>query len=200
MRIVLDYGGTVVDRIDDYEYSRTLGDGVVRYPAFVAYSAFERGIIETEDEYVRALSALSGDSAEDCRAYLDERKEAATLPDKRERVLRELANDHSLALFTDQVRVWIDEVLERFGVADLFDDIVVSSDVGRTKPYPEGYARLSDGYDDVVMAGDEVNTDLVMADYFGMETVWVRNGDEPDTFHTQPDHTVDDLTEVPALL
>ncbi|MFW5983896.1 MAG: HAD hydrolase-like protein [Halobacteria archaeon] len=50
------------------------------------------------------------------------------------------------------------------------------------------------------MVGDEVNTDLVMAEYFGMETVWVRNGDEPDTVHTEPDHTVDDLMEVPDLL
>ncbi|MFP4175120.1 MAG: HAD family hydrolase [Halobacteriales archaeon] len=200
MRVVLDYGGTVVDRIDDYEYSRTLGDGVVRHPAFVAYSAFEKGIIETEDEYVRALSALSGDSVEDCRAYLEERKEAATLPGERERAIREMAEDHSLALFTDQVRVWIDELLERLGIADLFDDIVVSSDLGRVKPYPEGYARLSDGWDNVVMVGDEVNTDLVMAEYFGMETVWVRNGDEPDTVHTEPDHTVDDLMEVPDLL
>jgi putative hydrolase of the HAD superfamily len=198
MRIVLDYGGTVVDRIDDYEYSRTLGDGVVEHPAFVAYSAFEKGIIETEDGYVRALSALSGDSEEDCRAYLEERKEATTLPEERESALRELADEHSLALFTDQVRVWIDEVLERFGVTDLFDDIVVSSDVGRVKPFPEGYARLSDGYDDVVMIGDEINTDLVMADYFGMETVWVENdGKEA---YVEPDHSVNDLTEVPDLL
>jgi HAD superfamily hydrolase (TIGR01549 family) len=198
MRIVLDYGGTIVDRIDDYEYSRTLGDGVVQHPAFVAYSAFERGIIQTENEYVRALSALSGDSPEDCRAYLEERKEAATLPEERERVLRGLAKDHSLALFTDQVRVWIDEVLERFGIDELFDDIVVSDDVGRTKPYPEGYARLADGYDEVMMVGDEVNTDLVMAEYFGMETVWVENGEE--TVYAEPDHRVDDLTEVPDLL
>jgi len=198
MRIVLDYGGTVVDRIDDYEYSRQLGDGVVEHPAFVAYSAFENGIIETEDEYIRALSALSGDSPEDCRAYLEERKRATTLPEERERVLRELADEHSLALFTDQVRVWIDEVLERFGVADLFDDTVVSSEIGRTKPFPEGYARLSDGYDDVMMVGDEINTDLVMADYFSMETVWVENGEE--TVYSEPDHRVDDLTEVPDLL
>lgn len=198
MRIVLDYGGTIVDRIQDYEYSRALGDGVVRHPSFVAYSAFERGIIGTEDEYVRALSALSGSSEEDCREYLEERKRATTLPDERERVLRELAEEHSLALFTDQVRVWIDEVLDRFGIAGLFDDTVVSSDVGRTKPYPEGYARLSDGYDDLMMVGDEVNTDLVMADNFGMETVWVENDEEE--VYAEPDHRVDDLTEVPDLL
>lgn len=198
MRIILDYGGTIVDRIDDYEYSQTLGDGIAQYPGFVAYSAFERGIIGTEDEYVRVLSALSGETEEDCREYLEERKEATVLPDERETVLRELAEDHSLALFTDQVSVWIDEVLERFGIADLFDDIVVSSDIGRTKPYPEGYARLAEGYDDVMMVGDEINTDLLMADYFGMETVWIENGEE--TVYAEPDHRIDDLTEVTELV
>jgi len=198
MRIVLDYGGTIVDRIDDYEYSHSLGDGVVSHPGFVAYSAFERGIVETEEEYIRVLSALSGETEKDCRAYLEERKKATSLPDERERVLHELAEDHSLALFTDQVRVWIDEVLEHFGVADLFDDTVVSSDLGRVKPYPEGYARLTDGYDDVMMVGDEINTDLLMAEYFGMETVWIENDDE--TVYAEPDHRVDDLTEVPDLL
>lgn len=198
MRIVLDYGGTIVDRIDDYEYSQTLGDEVADNPGFVAYSAFESGIIQTEEEYIRVLSALSGETEEDCRAYLEERKEATTLPEERERVLRELAEEHSLALFTDQVRVWIDEVLERFGISELFDDTVVSDDIGRTKPYPEGYARLADGYDEVMMVGDEINTDLLMADYFGMETVWIENGEE--TVYAEPDHRVDDLAEVPDLL
>ncbi|MDZ7688967.1 MAG: HAD family hydrolase [Halobacteriales archaeon] len=200
MRIVLDYGGTVVDRVDDGEYAGFFGDGAVRYPAYVAYRAFEAGIIETEDEYVRVLSLLSGETEEDCRTYLEERKRAVVLPDEREVALRRLDNEHSLALFTDQVRVWIEETLDRFGIASLFDDIVVSSDLGRTKPHPEGYVAVRDGYetDDVVMVSDELNDDLLMADYFGMETVWVENDYEK--VHFEPDYRVSDLSEVPDIL
>lgn len=198
MRIVLDYGGTVVDSVDDTDYAEALGEGVVGSPAYVAYRAFETGIIETEDEFVRALSVLSGEPEDMCRAYLEDRKLAVTMPDERRDALRRLAEDHSLVLFTDQVRVWIDETLERLGIASLFDEIVVSSDLGRTKPHPEGYAVVSDGHDEVAMVSDELNDDLLMADYFGMETVWVENGYE--TVYFEPDHRVDDLSEVPDLL
>lgn len=198
MRIVLDYGGTVVNSVDDTDYTEVLGEGAVRYPAYVAYRAFETGIIETEDEFVRALSVLSGEPEDTCRAYLEDRKLAVTLPDDRKEALRRLAEDHSLVLFTDQVRVWIDETLERLGIASLFDDIVVSSDLGLTKPHPEGYAVVSDGHEDVAMVSDELNDDLLMADYFGMETVWVENTHE--TVYFEPDHRVDDLSEVPRIL
>jgi FMN phosphatase YigB (HAD superfamily) len=198
MRLVLDYGGTVVDTVDDTDYSEVLGEGAVRHPAFVAYRAFESGIIETEDEFVRALSALSGETADSCRTYLEDRKLAVTLPDEREDALRRLAEDHSLVLFTDQVRVWIDETLNHLGIASLFDDVVVSSELGRTKPHPEGYAVVSDGHDEVAMVSDELNDDLLMADYFGMETVWVENGYE--TVHFEPDYRVSDLSEVPDIL
>lgn len=198
MRLVLDYGGTVVDTVDDTDYREVLGEGAVRHPAFVAYRAFESGIIETEDEFVRALSALSGETADSCRTYLEDRKLAVTLPDEREDALRSLSEDHSLVLFTDQVRVWIDETLEHLGIASLFDDVVVSSELGRTKPHPEGYAVVSDGHDEVAMVSDELNDDLLMADYFGMETVWVENGYE--TVHFEPDYRVKDLSEVPDIL
>lgn len=200
MRIVLDYGGTVVDRIDDKEYSTFLGEGAVQRPGHVAYAAFESGIIETEEEYIRALSALSGVTEEECAAYLEERKIAVNIPEKRERALRHLAEDHSLVLFTDQVRVWVDEMLEHLGISSLFDDVVASSELRRTKPHPKGYARVADGYEEneVVMVSDELNDDLLMADYFGMRTVWVENDHE--TVHKEPDHRVEDLAEVPDLL
>ena len=198
MRIVLDYGGTVVDAVDDTGYAEVLGEGVVGSPAYVAYRAFETGIIETEEEFVRALSVLSGEPEDSCRAYLEDRKLAVTMPDERKDALGRLADEHSLVLFSDQVRVWIDETLERLGIASLFDDIVVSSDLGRTKPHPEGYAVVSDGHDEVTMVSDELNDDLLMADYFGMETVWVENTYE--TVYFEPDYRVEDLSEVPDIL
>jgi len=196
--MVLDYGGTVVDSADDTDYADVLGEGVVSNPAYVAYRAFEAGVIETEDEFVRALSVLSAEPEDSCRAYLEDRKLAVRLPDYREEALRRLADEHSLVLFTDQVRVWIEETLKRLGISSLFDEIVVSSDLGRTKPHPEGYALASDGHDEVAMVSDELNDDLLMADYFGMETVWVENDHE--TVYAEPDHRVEDLAEVPDIL
>ncbi|MFW5929161.1 MAG: HAD family hydrolase [Halobacteriota archaeon] len=197
MRVVLDYGGTVVDAVDDSRY-RVTDDPAVRQPEYVAYKAYSLGIIQNEDEYVDVLRRLADVTEDDCHSYLERRKNAVELPRERETALREIDRDHSLALFTDQVEPWIHETLERFGVDDLFDDVVVSSALGREKPHPEGYARLRDGYDDVLMVSDELNDDLLMADYFDMTTVWIPNDHE--TVYREPDYSIDDLAELPGLL
>ncbi|MDY7081651.1 MAG: HAD family hydrolase [Halobacteria archaeon] len=206
MRIVLDYGGTVVNRIDESEYSQALEtDGEVPSAAYIAYKAISLGILDTEDEYIRTLSKLTGAPEEDCRSYLEKRRNAAVLPEERRRVIEELAHEHSLVLFTDQVKVWIDRALERLGIAEFFDDVIASSELGDEKPHPKGYIRALDGYcaegadaNNVIMVSDELNADLLMADYFGMTTVWVEN-DREDVY-VEPDYAVDDLVEIDEII
>lgn len=201
MRLVLDYGGTVVEHVDESEYSQVLGDdAVVSGAGYIAYKAFSLGILDTEQDYIDALAALTASSTERCRAYLEERKFAADLPDGRERLLRGLAEDHRLVLFTDQVRPWVEETLEAHGIRDVFDDLVVSNDLGAEKPHPKGYVEaIGDGtVEETVMVSDELNADLTMADYLGMTTVWVENDHE--TVHAAPDYRVADLDELPAVI
>ncbi|MDY6779881.1 MAG: HAD family hydrolase [Halobacteria archaeon] len=199
MRLVLDYGGTVVDQVDESEYSRLLDErNGVPSPGYIAYKAFSLGILDTEDEYIRTLSLLTGVSEEECRSYLERRKLAPELPDERKELLEDLAEDHELVLFSDQVETWIEESLRRFGIRDLFDDTVVSSEIGYEKPHPEGYARVTRGDDEAIMVSDELNADLLMADYFGMTTVWVENDYEE--VHYEPDYVVDDLVELDSVL
>lgn len=198
MRVVLDFGGTVVDRIDESRYSRRLeGDGLPQ-AGYVAYKAYSLGILGSEEEYIEVLSRLSGASREDCRAYLRERRLAVELPEERREVLEDLAARHSLVLFTDQVKEWIMETLDRLGISELFDDVIVSSELGNEKPHPKGYVRAMDEHEDAVMVSDELNDDLLMADYFGMTTVWVENDREEVV--VEPDYRVDDLVELPDVV
>lgn len=197
MRVVLDYGGTVTEPVDDSLYS--VGEtGHVERPEYVAYKAFSLGLLSNEEEYISALSRLTGAPEERCRRYLEERKAAVEVPEARVEAVRRLARDHSLALFTDQVDVWVDEVLERHGIADVFDDVVVSNQLGYEKPYPEGYLHVAEGFDDVWMVSDELHDDLLMADHLGMTTVWIPRQEE--RVVTEPDHRIDDLAELPELL
>ena len=197
MRVVLDYGGTVTEPVDDSRY--TVGETAgVENPEYVAYKAFSLGLLSSEEEYVSALSRLTGASEERCRSYLEERKAAVDVPEGRVDAVRRLARDHSLALFTDQVDVWVHEVLERYGLEDVFDDVVVSNQLGFEKPYPEGYLKVAEGWDDVWMVSDELHDDLLMADHLGMTTVWIPRTEE--RVVTEPDHRIDDLAELPELL
>lgn len=198
MRIVLDYGGTIVDRIDESNYSRDLGSDGVPHAGYVAYKAYSLGILDNEQQYIETLSALTGLSEEECRNYLQRRRNAESLPEGRQRLLHTLAENHSLVLFSDQVREWIVDTLERFGVRGLFDDIIVSSELGTEKPHPKGYLRAKKGYDRVIMVSDELNEDLLMADYFGMTTVWVENSRED--VIVEPDYVIDDFVELEEVI
>ncbi|MFB6283204.1 MAG: HAD family hydrolase [Halobacteria archaeon] len=199
MRLVLDYGGTLVTSVDESQYSKALsGEDSFPMGGYIAYKAFSLGIIESEERYLELLSMLTGASIEECKDYLADRRRAPEFPEEHRRVLERLAHDHSLVLFTDQVRPWIRRDLKRLEIEELFDDVIVSSDLGDEKPHPRGYARAEAGYDDVMMVSDELNDDLLMADYFDMTTVWIKLSNEE--IHFEPDYLIDDFVQVEEVI
>lgn len=201
MRVVLDYGGVVVDHRDEREYAHLLGVSPSEdpYPGWLAYYLFRSGFLNGEDEYVELLSTLTGATEEACREYVDRTWLDPHFPEENEAVLAELASRHSLVLFGNMAKPWVEAVLRRHGVFDLFESLLVSSELERPKPHPRGYHRCTDGVDgEVVMVSDEFNEDLLMAQCFGMTTVWVEN-DWEDPYR-DPDYTIDDLAALPAVV
>lgn len=51
---------------------------------------------------------------------------------------------------------------------------------------------------EIVMVSDEFNEDLLMAQCFGMTTVWVENDEEEP--YQEPDYTIDGLVSLPSVL
>jgi HAD superfamily phosphatase len=60
-------------------------------------------------------------------------------------VLRRLKRRFELAIFTGRIESEFSHTLKRFRVADYFSVVVTSSDVPRTKPYPDGLLRILRG-------------------------------------------------------
>ena len=95
---------------------------------------------------------------------------------------------------------------ERFGLADRIDVIASSHSVGWYKPHEEifrralGEARVT--ADQAVMVGDRLREDVWGAKRLGMRAVWRRplGGAPQAEIDLLPDATIDDLTELPALL
>ena len=74
--------------------------------------------------------------------------------------------------------------LETSGLADYFDDVLVSGDIGFAKPHPhffENALRLADaGPEQTLMVGDSLQKDVGGAQEAGIRGVWVnRNGKKP---------------------
>lgn len=201
MRVVLDYGGVLVDHVDEREYADILGVSPDQepYPGWLAYYLFQAGFLHSQEQYVDLLSTLTGATEAECLEYIDRTWLDPHFPEENREILAELASRHSLVLFGNMVKPWIDKVLRRHEVRDLFDALYVSSELERPKPHPRGYHRCTDGVDgEIVMVSDEFNEDLLMARCFGMTTVWVENDDEVP--YQEPDYTIEGLESLRPVL
>jgi len=202
MRVVLDYGGVVVDHADEREYAHLLGVSPDRdpYPGWLAYYLFRTGFLDTEAQYVDLLSTLTGASEERCIEYVEETWLSPDFPAEHVDVLERIAADHSMVTLSNMVKPWMKSVLREHGVLDLFDALYVSSDLERPKPHPRGYVRcMADADGEVVMVSDEFNEDLLMAQCLGITTVYLENEDDEEPFRS-PDYTVERFGAVPDVL
>jgi FMN phosphatase YigB (HAD superfamily) len=201
MHLVVDYGGVVVEHGDMREQAEILGvdSESDRRRVALAYFAFRDGFVQSTAEYIDLLSTLTGASTGACREYLEQRWLDPEFPDEHVDVLRELASEHTLVLFSNMVRPWIETVLSERGVLECFDDLVVSSDLQRSKPHPRGYFEcLPEGDEQVAFVSDEYNEDLLMGETLGMMSVWVENDEE--TPYRKPDVRISTFGDLPDVL
>jgi len=152
------------------------------------------GVMEKE-----ALPALLG-------THMRELSKAIVFPAHHREVLTALKRRHRLAVvsnfdYTPTARL----VLEREGIADLFDEILVSDAVGWRKPAPRIFQaaldRLRLAPAEAVFVGDRADIDVAGARAMGMRAVWInREAEALPEGAPAPDHEIRDLQELPALL
>ena len=94
--------------------------------------------------------------------------------------------------------------VEGHGLADLFDAMSVSCELGYMKPHPRIFQHALEILDvsprETVMVGDSLRADVAGAQALGMTAVWRRYRatiEEADGI--VPDFVVDELSEVPGL-
>jgi putative hydrolase of the HAD superfamily len=115
-----------------------------------------------------------------------------------------LRDDHALALVTNGASCLQREKLAASGLADRFDALVVSGDIGRGKPDPAIFAHalraLGAEPGDAVMIGDNLEKDIDGALAVGLQAIWV-NRDGGERPADRPDlREIAGLDELPAAL
>ncbi|MGH7878763.1 MAG: HAD family hydrolase, partial [Candidatus Binataceae bacterium] len=97
------------------------------------------------------------------------------------------------------------EVLADTGVADLFEAVVISAEVGLRKPDPRIFehlrAMLGVAPGDILFVGDTPRDDVLGASAAGMRTAWISKGaaSVPEGIPA-PDFIIHDLAELPRVL
>jgi FMN hydrolase / 5-amino-6-(5-phospho-D-ribitylamino)uracil phosphatase len=98
---------------------------------------------------------------------------------------------------------WVD--MRRLGLADTIDGLVTSHSVGWQKPHRQIFERALEiarvRPDEAVMVGDRMLADIWGAKRLGMRAVLRRTAaTDQAPVDVTPDATIDDLTELPAVL
>ncbi len=103
---------------------------------------------------------------------------------------------------------FLHHAVQRLGLADYFESVVVSEEVGWRKPHSRIFHRFLQQMDvdaaDVLFVGDDLQCDIVGAKSVGMQTAWiVRDANrvvDDEITATQPDFIIRSLEELQPLL
>jgi FMN phosphatase YigB (HAD superfamily) len=144
------------------------------------------------------------------RALIDAHRNAlgraAEFPAHHGPLLRRLAERFRLAVVSnfDYTPTALD-ILERAGVVDLFETIVVSDEVGWRKPrrdiFDAALGRLGVRPDEALFVGDRADMDVLGAQQIGMDAVWInRDGDPLPAGVKAPTYEIRDLGELATIL
>lgn len=94
------------------------------------------------------------------------------------------------------------ELLGKFGIADFFEHIVVSDEVGWRKPHRKIFefalAELGESPSDVIFIGDNPEADIMGPSDCGIDSVWVKRREQP-TF-AEPKFIIKDLEDLKEII
>ena len=138
--------------------------------------------------------------------HMRELSKAVVFPEHHRALLRALKEQHRLAVvsnfdYTPTAR----HVLEREGVADLFETIVVSDEVGWRKPKPVIFERalehLAIRPGQALFVGDRADIDVAGAQAVGMASAWInREASALPEGMKPPEYEIRDLGELETIL
>jgi HAD superfamily hydrolase (TIGR01509 family) len=131
---------------------------------------------------------------------------AAEFPPAHRALLARLAPRFRLGIVSNfDYAPTVHSILEREGITDLFDAVVVSAEVGWRKPKPvifeAALSRIRVSPAEVLFVGDRADIDVVGAKQVGLAVAWVNREGEPlPEGIPSPDYEIRDLDALCPLL
>lgn len=170
-----------------YVYAeRTLGKNPIIQPNYTFRKTLEVKVrIEFEDLASKGLVDPAESAIFQKAVVADLYDKVVRTTAESARILTALKENYRLALVSNFYGN-INVVLEEFGLANLFSDVIESAVVGVRKPDPRiwqiGAERLALQPDEVAVVGDSVKKDIIPAKRIGCKAFWLRGEgwtDEP---------------------
>lgn len=124
-----------------------------------------------------------------------------------ENMLKELKKQGRVYLVSNAQSCFTIDELKTTGLYDLFDGIVISSDVGVKKPFPDIFRLAFEKFgitpEESIYIGNDMRDDILGASRVGMKTMYIetpQSGSYPDLDLPEPTYTVKNHLEMKMLL
>ncbi len=169
---------------------------------------FERGALEQERikvlRFERLFSAIDvsiPDVAAFSTRYLENLGSCTYLLDGAETVIAALRGTVHLALITNGLQSVQRPRLERSSIGDAFEVVVISEEVGCSKPRPGifdvAFARMGHPRkDEVLIIGDSLTSDIRGGSDYGIDTCWFNRSGAPRPTDVTITHEIRALAEL----
>ncbi len=158
------------------------------------------------DAVLRAQGISDEDAADALAdAFADSRRRLQRLmPDAKETLAR-LQGRYRIALLTNGDSAMQREKIAASGLGKFFDAVVVSGELGIGKPHAGVFcavlAQLELTESEAAMVGNSLHRDIAGAKNAGLAAaIWLRVAGSEEFADVEPDHTIDGLFALPALI
>jgi HAD superfamily hydrolase (TIGR01549 family) len=166
------------------------------------------------ERFARTLKRLAPFSDDDIHPFAEDLtrvhmagvRAVTWAPQNRVQAVRQIAPHYRLGLLSnfDDAQCGRKVLLDT-GVADLFEAVIISAEVGLRKPNPRIYQRMLEMLQlephEVLFVGDTPREDVAGPQQAGMRTVWISKGAAavPEGI-PEPHFIITDLAELPRIL
>ncbi|MBE0635337.1 noncanonical pyrimidine nucleotidase, YjjG family [Candidatus Bipolaricaulota bacterium] len=175
------------------------------------WQAFEAGLLSARDvrtqrfRRVFEVLGLPGDPHVFSEAYLQNLIKESTFLEGAERFLQRITSRVGLVLLTNGFADVQHARIARLGLSDVFDHVVISEEVGVSKPHPGvfdiAFDRMGNpAKHDVLILGDSLSSDIRGGFDYGIDTCWYNPQQHVNTTNLTPTYEIRDLNEAAAIL
>jgi putative hydrolase of the HAD superfamily len=136
-----------------------------------------------------------------CEAFM----KYVSIDENAERMLHALHGKYKLGIVSNfAIPECVTKLLQRQGLVDFFDVVVVSGAVNKRKPSVEIFTKALEQMDvspeETIFVGDTVDADVQGAKAAGMRTVYVERRPQRDAQRADPTQTIKSLKELPMAI
>ena len=120
-------------------------------------------------------------------------------------LVKDLAKDYRLTIITNGLSAVQDNRIKKSVIAEYFEDIVVSEEIGVSKPNPEIFQHALNNINythksKVLIVGDSLTSDIQGGINFGIDTCWFNPAMDLNEIGIEPTYTISDLMELKEIL